>query len=306
MTSGRAHEQRRADQSARHPGGSAGSRVLLAGRTAALQWAALHLRHAGFEPVELQPGPAPPSHDAVALLADLDDEEWSGLRELASDVSCPVVLLSAFGSEADAPSGSDLTVSAAGGLLDVSGTPAEEDGRPSVLSPHQADALAGAFAALWVGALSLSGARTGTLELSKLECVGIACSWAAMQWIYAGNIPSRFGDSPFQPSGLFEDVTVPSMISVRVAAGTRVRVIAVLMRANATSSSVSIRLSSRCDIAPNTSALQLAERASQPLNTCAGMKATSTSSSTCARTGKSRLPMIESAESTQHSPGPNR
>ena len=144
------------------------------------------------------------SAGAAALVADLDDDGWPGLRELAAEAACPVLLLSSFGSEPDAPPGSDLTVSAASGLLHLSGTPADEEGRPAVLVRQQADALAGSFAALWVGALALSATRTGTLELSKLECVAITCSWAAMQWLYAGNIPSRFGDSPFQPSGLFE------------------------------------------------------------------------------------------------------
>ena len=85
-------------------------------------------------------------------MADLDDEGWPGLRDLAREADCPVVLLSSFGSQPHAPAGSDLTVSAAAGLLHLSGTPAEEDGRPAVLVPQQADALAGSFAALWVGA----------------------------------------------------------------------------------------------------------------------------------------------------------
>ncbi len=73
-----------------------------------------------------------------------------------------------------------------------------------MLSPHQADALAGSFAALWIGALALSGATSGVTELTKLECLAIATSWAAVQWLYTGEAPSRLGVSVYQPSGVFE------------------------------------------------------------------------------------------------------
>ena len=115
-----------------------------------------------------------------------------------------MVLLSSFGSSPDAPTGSDLTVSAAAGLLHLTGTPADEEGRPAVLSPHQADALAGAFAALWAGAQALGGATSGVTELTKLECLAIATSWAALQWTYAGAVPTRLGVSGYQPAGVFE------------------------------------------------------------------------------------------------------
>ena len=137
-------------------------------------------------------------------MADLDDEGWPGLRDLAREADCPVVLLSSFGSQPHAPAGSDLTVSAAAGLLHLSGTPAEEDGRPAVLVPQQADALAGSFAALWVGAQALAGARSGVTALTKLEALAIATSWAAIQWLYAGDVPTRLGASAYQPAGVFE------------------------------------------------------------------------------------------------------
>ena len=114
------------------------------------------------------------------------------------------MLLSSFGREPGARRGSDLTVSAAAGLLHVTGTPSDEEQRPAVLSPHQADALAGSFAALWVGAQALAGATSGVTELTKLECLAIATSWAAIQWLYAGVAPSRLGLSVYQPSGVFE------------------------------------------------------------------------------------------------------
>ena len=114
------------------------------------------------------------------------------------------MLLSAFGPEPGGPEGSDLTVSAAAGLLHLSGTPADPAGRPAALSPHQADALAGSFAALQAAAQALSGASGGVTALRKLECLAIASSWAAMQWLYAGEIPSRLGRSAYQPCGVFE------------------------------------------------------------------------------------------------------
>ena len=114
------------------------------------------------------------------------------------------MLLSSFGREPGARRGSDLTVSAAAGLLHVTGTPSDEEQRPAVLSPQQADALAGSFAALWIGAQALAGATSGVTELTKLECLAIATSWAAIQWLYAGVAPSRLGLSVYQPSGVFE------------------------------------------------------------------------------------------------------
>lgn len=114
------------------------------------------------------------------------------------------MLLSAFGRQPGARRGSDLTVSAAAGLLHVTGTPSDPEQRPAVLSPHQADALAGSFAALWIGALALTGATSGLTELTKLECLAIATSWAAIQWLYTGVAPSRLGVSVYQPSGVFE------------------------------------------------------------------------------------------------------
>ena len=114
------------------------------------------------------------------------------------------MLLSSFGHEPGARRGSDLTVSAAAGLLHVTGTPSDEEQRPAVLSPHQADALTGSFAALWIGAQALAGATWGVTELTKLECLAIATSWAAIQWLYAGVAPSRLGLSVYQPSGVFE------------------------------------------------------------------------------------------------------
>ena len=166
----------------------------------------MQLRRAGFEPRPLDRGEdAPP---AAALLADLDDEGWRGRDDeaarAAAAAGCPLVLLSSFGREPGARRGSDLTVSAAAGLLHVTGTPADEAQRPAVLSPQQADALAGSFAALWVGAQALAGATSGVTELTKLECVAIATSWAAIQWLYAGVAPSRLGLSVYQPSDVFE------------------------------------------------------------------------------------------------------
>ncbi len=114
------------------------------------------------------------------------------------------MLLSSFGREPGARRGSDLTVSAAAGLLHVTGTPSDEEQRPAVLSPQQADALAGSFAALWIGAQALAGATSGVTELTKLECLAIATSWAAIQWLYSGVAPSRLGLSLYQPSGVFE------------------------------------------------------------------------------------------------------
>ena len=166
----------------------------------------MQLRRAGFEPRPLDRGEAAPP--AAALLADLDDEEWRGhddeAARAAAAAGCPLVLLSSFGREPGARRGSDLTVSAAAGLLHVTGTPADEEQRPAVLSPHQADALAGSFAALCVGAQVLAGATSGVTELTKLECLAIATSWAAIQWLYAGVAPSRLGLSVYQPSDVFE------------------------------------------------------------------------------------------------------
>ncbi|MXW24297.1 MAG: hypothetical protein F4Z96_06600, partial [Chloroflexi bacterium] len=205
---GRAQQQRAVGLGATPPGGAGEGRpaVLLAGRTPAIEWAALQLRRAGFEPRALERGDDPPP--TAALLVDLDDEAWRGRDEEAARAAeaagCPLVLLSSFGRQPGARPGSDLTVSAAAGLLHVTGTPSDPDQRPAVLSPQQADALAGSFAALWIGALALSGATSGVTELTKLECLAIATSWAAVQWLYTGVAPSRLGVSVYQPSRVFE------------------------------------------------------------------------------------------------------
>ena len=203
-----------------------GRPILLAGRTAAVEWISLLLRRAGREPLLLEPhaggaavraawgdgavrrfasiGDAIADLGASALLADLDDDRARAAGGAAADGSlpCPAVVLSAFGRGPDAPRGGDLAVSAASGVLHLTGASRDPEGRPLPLHPHQAATIAGSLAAI---ALLLADGcgRPGQLaELTRRECLAICAAGEVTKWTYAGLVPSRLGSPLFQPSAV--------------------------------------------------------------------------------------------------------
>ena len=200
--------------------------ILLAGRTAAVEWVSLLLRRTGREPLLLVPraGGAEvraawgdgrarrfaSARDAVvelgasALLADHDDREGRAAAEAAAGGSlpCPAVVISAFGRGPDAPRGSDLAVSAASGVLHLTGASRDPEGRPLPLHPHQTATIAGSLAATAL-LLAEGCGRPGQLaELTRRECFAICAAGEVTKWTYAGLVPSRLGSPLFQPSAV--------------------------------------------------------------------------------------------------------
>ena len=199
--------------------------LLLGGRTASVEWASLLLRNAGHRvrfiaphdgrvvvrsawgdgaTVEFgSPADAVTSLDAAALLVDLDDSEAAASGP-ATDGSlpCPAVVVSAFGRGARAPRGGDLTVSAASGVLHLSGASQDPEGRPLSLHEHHTETIAGACAAIAMLVAAEHGRPGQLLELTKHECFAICAAGEVTKWTYAGLVPSRLGSPLFQPSSL--------------------------------------------------------------------------------------------------------
>ena len=200
--------------------------LLLAGRTAAIEWASLLLRRAGYEvrllerqaegvavraiwsggdaaPAESFPSiaDAAESLDASALLIDFDDREGWPDGELPDDLPCPAVVISAFGRAADAPKGGNLTVAAASGVLHLTGASGDPEGRPLVLHEQQTETIAGSYAAM-ATLLAAQGSPGQLIELTKHECFSICAAGEVVKWTYAGLLPSRVGSPLFQPSAV--------------------------------------------------------------------------------------------------------
>lgn len=198
--------------------------MLLAGRTAAVEWASLLLRRAGREVRLLERAGAGvtvrdvwnedgegaaesftsiadaiASLEAVALFVDFDDRAgWPG-GVLPDGLPCPAVVISSFGRTPDAPRGSVLTVAAASGVLHLTGASGDPEGRPLLLHEQQTETIAGSYAAI---ALLLAAAwgRPGQLvELTKHECLTICAAGEVVKWTYAGLSPTRLGSALFQP-----------------------------------------------------------------------------------------------------------
>ena len=198
--------------------------LLLAGRTAAIEWASLLLRRAGREvrllerqaegvtvraiwsgddaaPAEsfASIADAAASLDASALLIDFDDREgWPG-GDLPDDLPCPAVVISAFGREPDAPRGGNLTVAAASGVLHLTGASGDPEGRPLLLHEQQTETIAGSYAALATLLAAAQGSPGQLIELTKHECFSICAAGEVVKWTYAGLLPTRLGSALFQP-----------------------------------------------------------------------------------------------------------
>lgn len=200
--------------------------VLLAGRTATVEWASLLLRNAGRDVrlVELSGDhvtvrsvwsdgqeseftsidDAIASLDAAALVVDLDDR---GLGIESSTFSrgalqCAAVVVSAFGRIADAPLGSDLAVSAASGVLHLSGASGDPEGRPLPVHEHHTESIAGSYVAIAALLAADHGTPGQLVELTKHECFSICAAGEVTKWTYAGLVPSRLGSPLFQPSSI--------------------------------------------------------------------------------------------------------
>ena len=198
--------------------------LLLAGRTAAVEWASLLLRRAGravrllerqAEGVAVRDvwsggnaGPAesfPSIADAVssleasALLIDFDDRAGWPDGELLDDLPCPAVVISAFGREPDAPSGGNLTVAAASGVLHLTGASGDPEGRPLVLHEQQTETIAGSNAAMATLLAAAQGRPGQLIELTKHECFSICAAGEVVKWTYTGLLPTRLGSALFQP-----------------------------------------------------------------------------------------------------------
>ncbi len=198
--------------------------LLLAGRTAAVEWASLLLRRAGHEVRLLErqtegvavrsvwsedgEGPAgffPSIADAVttldasALLVDFDDRAGWPDGELPDDLPCPAVVISAFGREPDAPRGGNLTVSAASGVLHLTGASGDPEGRPLALHEQQTETIAGSYAAMATLLAAAQGSPGQLIELTKHECFSICAAGEVVKWTYAGLLPTRLGSALFQP-----------------------------------------------------------------------------------------------------------
>ena len=198
--------------------------LLLAGRTAAVEWASLLLRRAGYEVRLLErhsdgatvravwsegsEGPAgffPSIADAVttldapALLIDFDDREGWPDGELPDDLPCPAVAISAFGRGPDAPRGGNLTVSAASGVLHLTGASGDPEGRPLALHEQQTETIAGSYAAMATLLAAAQGRLGQLIELTKHDCFSICAAGEVVKWTYAGVVPTRLGSALFQP-----------------------------------------------------------------------------------------------------------
>ena len=201
--------------------------LLLAGRTAAVEWASLLLRRAGYEvrllerqtegfavldvwsggnavPAESFPSiaDAVESLEASALLIDFDDREGWPDGELPDDLPCPAVVISAFGRAPDAPKGGNLTVAAASGVLHLTGASGDPEGRPLVLHEQQTETIAGSYAALATLLAAAQGSPGQLIELTKHECFSICAAGEVVKWTYAGLLPTRVGSPLFQPSAV--------------------------------------------------------------------------------------------------------
>lgn len=198
--------------------------ILLAGRTATTEWASLLLRRAGREVRLLERtgegvtvraawsadgggaaaalasiAEAVADLDAAALFVDFDDRaDWPD-GTLPEGLSCPAVVISAFGREPDAPRGGNLTVSAASGVLHLTGASGDPEGRPLVLHEHQTETIAGSYAAMALLLASAYGRAGQLIELTKHECFSICAAGEVVKWTYAGLSPTRLGSALFQP-----------------------------------------------------------------------------------------------------------
>ena len=198
--------------------------MLLAGRTAAVEWASLLLRRAGREVRLLERAgegvtvraawsedgdgaaeafasiaDAVADLDASALLADFDDRAGWADGALPEGLPCPAVVISAFGREPDAPRGGNLTVSAASGVLHLTGASGDPEGRPLVLHEQQTETIAGSYAAMALLLASMHGRPGQLIELTKHECFSICAAGEVVKWTYAGLSPTRLGSALFQP-----------------------------------------------------------------------------------------------------------
>ena len=197
--------------------------LLLAGRTAAIEWASLLLRRAGREVRLLErqaegvtvrdvwgEGNAassrsprsrtpPQSLDASALLIDFDDREGWPDGKLPDELPCPAVVISAFGRAPDAPKGGNLTVSAASGVLHLTGASGDPEDRPLLLHEQQTETIAGSYAALATLLAAAQGSPGQLIELTKHECFSICAAGEVVKWTYAGLLPTRLGSALFQP-----------------------------------------------------------------------------------------------------------
>ena len=198
--------------------------MLLAGRTAAVEWASLLLRRAGREVRLLEragagvtvraawsedgdgeaesfasTAEAVASLDAAALLVDFDDRAGWPDGTMPDGLPCPAVLISAFGREPAAPRGGNLTVSAASGVLHLTGASGDPEGRPLVLHEHQTETIAGSYAAMALLLASAHGRPGQLIELTKHECFSICAAGEVVKWTYAGLSPTRLGSALFQP-----------------------------------------------------------------------------------------------------------
>ena len=195
--------------------------LLLAGRTAAVEWASLLLRRAGREVRLLERqaegvtvldvwggdgsesfasiADAVGSLKASALLIDFDDREGWPDGELLDDLPCPAVVISAFGREPDAPKGGNLTVAAASGVLHLTGSSGDPEGRPLALHEQQTETIAGSYAALATLLAAAQGRPGQLIELTKHECFSICAAGEVVKWTYAGVVPTRLGSALFQP-----------------------------------------------------------------------------------------------------------
>ena len=198
--------------------------ILLAGRTATTEWASLLLRRAGREVRLLERAAesvtvraawsedgdgaaesfasiaeAVASFDASALFIDYDDRAGWPDGALPDGLPCPAVVISAFGRERDAPRGGNLTVSAASGVLHLTGASGDPEGRPLVLHEHQTETIAGSYAAMALLLASAHGRPGQLIELTKHECFSICSAGEVVKWTYAGLSPTRLGSALFQP-----------------------------------------------------------------------------------------------------------
>ncbi len=198
--------------------------ILLAGRTATTEWASLLLRRAGREVRLLERAAegvtvraawsedgkgatasfasvadALADLDASALFIDFDDRAGWPDGALPDGLPSPAVVISAFGRAPDAPRGGALTISAASGVLHLTGASGDPEGRPLVLHEHQTETIAGSYAAMALLLASAHGRAGQLIELTKHECFSICSAGEVVKWTYAGLSPTRLGSALFQP-----------------------------------------------------------------------------------------------------------
>lgn len=198
--------------------------LLLAGRTAAVEWASLLLRRAGREVRLLERtgegvtvraawsedgegaaesyssiADALAGLEASALFIDFDDRAGWPDGAVPDGLPCPAVVISAFGRGPDAPRGGTLTVSAASGVLHLTGASGDPEGRPLVLHEQQTETIAGSYAAMALLLASAHGRPGQLIELTKHECFSICAAGEVVKWTYAGLSPTRLGSALFQP-----------------------------------------------------------------------------------------------------------